>query len=88
MFTVDVIVKYTPIPLSVERKSLEDAEAVYQMVLKAAQTHEPPIVELTCEKMTDKKVAILSQEISAVQVSQKSGATATGRAPGFVALTQ
>ncbi|MGL5081102.1 MAG: hypothetical protein ACRC8A_06400 [Microcoleaceae cyanobacterium] len=87
MFTVDIIVKYTPVPLSVERKLLEDAEAVYNSVLEAIRSSNAQVVELTCEKIPEKKVAILSSEISAVQISQKSGATSTGRAPGFVALT-
>ncbi|MFM6632507.1 MAG: hypothetical protein ACKPI8_21470, partial [Microcystis panniformis] len=31
------------------------------------------LLELTCEKQTDKKVAVFSDQISAVIVSQKSG---------------
>jgi hypothetical protein len=46
----------------------------------------PELLELTCEKQTDKKVAVLSDQISAVIVSQKSGAASTGRVPGFVTL--
>ncbi|NJK39358.1 MAG: hypothetical protein HC835_19540 [Oscillatoriales cyanobacterium RM2_1_1] len=87
MFTIDIIVKYTPVSLSVERKTLEEAEAVYQSVLEAVRSDSSRLIELTCEKIPDKKVAVLNHEIAAVQISQKSGATATGRAPGFVALT-
>ena len=87
MFTVDIIVKYTPVPLSVQKKSAEDAEAVYDHVLEVLRGGTPQLLEFTCDKMTEKKLAILSSEISAVQISQKSGATATGRPPGFVALT-
>ncbi len=87
MFTVDIIVKYTPVPLSVQKKSAEDAEAVYNHVLEVLRGGTPQLLEFTCDKMTEKKLAILSSEISAVQISQKSGATATGRPPGFVSLT-
>lgn len=87
MFTVDIIVKYTPVPLSVQKKSAEDAEAVYNHILEVLRGGTPQLLELTCDKMTEKKLAILSSEISAVQISQKSGANATGRPPGFVSLT-
>lgn len=87
MFTVDIIVKYTPMPLSVQKKSAEDAEAVYNHILEVVRGGTAQLLELTCDKMTEKKLAILSSEISAVQISQKSGANATGRPPGFVSLT-
>ncbi len=88
MFTIDIIVKYTPAPLSVQRKELADAEAVYDQVLEMMRSSHPQLLELTCEKMPDKKVAILGSEISAVQISEKSGASPSGRAPGFVSLAE
>ncbi|MCC3413978.1 MAG: hypothetical protein JGK24_28240 [Microcoleus sp. PH2017_29_MFU_D_A] len=87
MFSIDMIVKNTPVSLSVQRKSVEDAEAVYQQVLEAMRNSQPQILELTCEKNTEKKVAVLSSEISGVVISQKSGSASTGRAPGFVSMT-
>ena len=87
MYTIDIIVKYTPAPLSVQRKELADAEAVYGQVMEMMRSDQSQLLELTCEKMPDKKVAILSGEISAVQISEKSGASPTGRAPGFVSLS-
>jgi hypothetical protein len=87
MFSIDMIVKNTPVSLSVQRKSVEDAEAVYQQVLEAMRNSQPQILELTCEKNPEKKVAVLSSEISGVVMSQKSGAASSGRAPGFVSMT-
>ncbi len=87
MFSIDMIVKNTPVSLSVQRKSVEDAEAVYQQVLEAMRNSQPQILELTCEKNTEKKVAVISSEISGVVISQKSGTASTGRAPGFVSTT-
>lgn len=84
MFTIDIIVKYVPMPLSVQRKSEEDAQKVYQEVLEAIRSGNPALLELTCEKMPEKKISVKTSEISAVQISQKSGAAATGRPPGFV----
>ena len=88
MFTIDIIVKYVPMPLSVQRKSDEDAQLVYQEVLDAMKTGNPELLELSCEKMPEKKIVVKTSEISAVQISQKSGAAAMGRPPGFVALAE
>ncbi len=86
MFTVDIIVKYTPTPLSIQKKSAEDAEAVYNQILEVLRGGTAQILELTCDKITDKKLAILSSEISAVQISDKTGGNAAGRPPGFVGV--
>ncbi|MGK7874615.1 MAG: hypothetical protein AB4426_15305 [Xenococcaceae cyanobacterium] len=88
MFTIDLTLKNTPMTLSVQRKETEDAEAVYQKIIEAMRSPSPKLLELTCEKQPDKKVAVFSDQISAVIVSQKSGATALGRVPGFIATAE
>jgi hypothetical protein len=85
MFTIDLILKYIPLPLSVQRKTDEDAQVLYQQVQTAMQTGSPAILELTCEQQPEKKVSILTKELCAVQVSQKSGGSASGKQPGFFA---
>lgn len=82
MFSIDLILQYSPIPVSVQRKELDDAKAVYHGVLEAMKKVTPELVHLTCEKQPDKEVAVFSDRISAVVISQKS-ATASGRTPGF-----
>lgn len=86
MFTIDIILQMSPIPVSVQRKDEESAQALYQSITQAMQSPSPKLIELTCDKQPDKKVAIFSNQISAVVVSQKTGAAATGRAPGFLAI--
>ena len=83
MFTLDLMLKNTPLPISVQRKEEKDVQALYQQVLSAMGASTPEIIELTCEKQEDKKIAVLSDRISAVMISQKSGAAAAGRVPGF-----
>ena len=87
MFTIDLTLKNTAFPLSVQRKSSEEAEAVYQQITEAMRSGNPDILELTCDRQTEKRVAIRASEISGVQMSQKDSATA-GRPPGFFALTE
>ncbi|MFM6226049.1 MAG: hypothetical protein ACKPCQ_02850 [Dolichospermum sp.] len=86
MYSIDITLKLSPIPISVQRKEEAAADALYQTITNAMRSPNPELLELTCEKQTDKKVAVFSDQISAVIVSQKSGAASTGRAPGFVAL--
>ncbi|ERN40109.1 hypothetical protein KR51_00033960 [Rubidibacter lacunae KORDI 51-2] len=86
MFTIDLTLKYSPLPLSVQRKEQEGAEALYQQIT-AAMRGEPTLLELTCEKDDGKKIAVFSDQISGVILSQKTGAAAAGRAPGFFTPT-
>ncbi len=82
MFSIDLTLKYSPIPITVQRKDSDAAQSVYQDVLTALKASTPQLIELTCEKDPDKKIAVFSDQISAVIISQKDG-TSTGRAPGF-----
>lgn len=86
MFTIDLTLKNTPFPLSVQRKSAEEAEAAYKEILEAMRTGQPEILEMTCDRQTEKKVAIRASEISGVQMSQKDSAAA-GKTPGFFAMS-
>jgi hypothetical protein len=88
MFTIDLTLKNTAMPLAVQRKEAKEAEAVYQAVIAAMRSAIPQLVELTCDKQPDKKIAVFSDQISAVIVSQKSGAIAAGRVPGFFTVAE
>jgi len=88
MFTIDLTLKNTSVPLSVQRKSAEGAEALYQQILTALRSESNQLLELTCDHQPEKKVGVLSNQISAVVLSQKSGAAGTGRTPGFFAMAE
>jgi len=83
MFTIDLTLKTNPVSLSVQRKTTEDAEALYQKILTALRSGSSEVLELTCDRQPEKKIAILSDQISGVQISQKSGSAASGKPPGF-----
>ncbi len=85
MYTIEVTLRGTPLALAVQRKETEDAEALYQTILKAIQSPTPQLLELTCDRETDKKVGVLSNEISAVQISDKSTGGSGAKVPGFFA---
>ena len=89
MFTIDICVKNTAFPMSIQRKSAEEAEALYKRIITAIQSGQPAIMELECEGKVEKKIAIHTTEISAIQISKKDGvATGSGRPPGFLTLTE
>jgi hypothetical protein len=83
MYTIELTLKNNPIALSVQRKDQETAHALYNQIVSAITGGGSPIIEITCDKQEGKRLAILSSEISAVQISEKAGATANMGA-GFV----
>ncbi|BAZ04923.1 hypothetical protein [Calothrix sp. NIES-3974] len=89
MYTIDLTVRNTPFPVSIQRKTAEDADAVYQLVMTAMRSGSPDIIELKCEGKIEKKIAVRASEISGVIVSQKEGVSGTGtRQPGFFVLNE
>lgn len=89
MYIVELALKNSPMPLSVQKEEKDAADAAYDQALDAIKSGSAAIVELSCDKMPDKKVAVTASELAAVQVYEKSGGGgAGGRAPGFFALAE
>jgi hypothetical protein len=86
MYIIELILKNTPMPLSVQRKSAEEADTVYQQILTAMRSESNQLLELTCDRQPDKRVSVFGNQIAAVQVYQKSGTASSGRPPGFFAV--
>lgn len=87
MYIVEFALKHTPMPLTVQKEKKESAEAAYKEALSAMASGNPVTLEVTCDKVTDKKVAIAVSELAAVQMYDKEGQSgAAGRTPGFFAL--
>jgi hypothetical protein len=85
MFTIDLLVRYIPVPLSVEKKEESEAQAIYQSILEVIKAKDVQLIELTCDKQTDKKIAVLSDQVTGVIISQKDGVMAGSKVPGFFA---
>lgn len=89
MFTIDIVLKNVPLPLGVDRKEAEAAQALYQELMDAMKAGSPPVMELTCDRQTDKKIALSTKEIIAVQLTDKdAGDTVTSRGGFFAQLVQ
>lgn len=85
MFTIDIVLQEIPLPISVQRKEAEAAESLYQELMAAMRSGNADLIELTCDKDEDKKVAVKGHLICAISINKKSGGMAEGRIPGFFA---
>lgn len=83
MYVVELSIRLSPMPVAVQRKELADAEALYDQVKQALDTGSPRVLELRCEKDEDKRISVLSSELVAVQVYEKSTMGGSGKRPGF-----
>ncbi len=87
MYIVELSLKHTALPMSVQKKTVEAADEAYATVLGALKTGQPVILEMTCDKQEGKKLSVLVSELAAVQVYEKSGGTSSsGKAAGFFAM--
>lgn len=88
MHTIELILKSTPMPMSVQRKSEEEAESLYQQLLEAMKSKADTVMEITCDRQPGRKVAIMTGEIAALSISSKAGAAATGKPAGFFMMSE
>ena len=83
LYVIELALKFSPLPLSVQRKNLGDAQALYSNVRQCMERGQQKLLELTCEKVEGKKVTVLVQEILAVQMYEKTAASGGTKRPGF-----
>ncbi len=86
MYVIEILLKSTAMPMSVQRKTIEEAATVYQQVLDAMKGHDVTMLELSCDRQPEKKICVMTESIVAAQMYEKSGAAASGKTPGFVAF--
>ena len=82
MYCIELTIKLSPMPLVVQRKEHGDAQRLYSEVADSMQKGNQRLLELTCEKVEDKKITVLVSEITAVQIYEKTSSSSSKR-PGF-----
>lgn len=88
MYIVEIILKGSPVALTVQKKEEGAAKAAYEQLMEALKSGDATTVELTCEHQQGKTLCVLTSEVAAVQLSDKSGpGTTMGRQPGFFAVS-
>ena len=83
MYSIELTIKLSPLPLMVQRKKHEDAQRLYNEVIDSMQNGNQKLLELSCEKVEDKKITVLISEIIAVQIYEKTSSGASTKRPGF-----
>ena len=83
MYVIELSLRMSPVPISVQRKEHGDAEALYQQIRQSIEQGQPRLMELTCEKVEGKKATLLISEVLAVQLYEKASATGGSKRPGF-----
>jgi hypothetical protein len=83
VYVVELALKLSPMPISVQRKELSDAQALYSEIRAAMESSHPRVLELHCEKSEEKRVGLLSGELLAVQLYEKSAVGGGSKRPGF-----
>ena len=82
MYCIELTIKLSPMPMVVQRKDYEEAKRLYSQIIQKIQLNNERLLEITCEKVEDKKITILVSEIIAVQIYEKTSGSGSKR-PGF-----
>ena len=85
MYSLELSLRYSPFPLSIQKKEFEDVKRIYEEI--KSSMNEPVensnLIELRCDKVQDKLIAIRAQEITSVQIYEKSSVAGGAKRPGF-----
>ena len=85
MYSLELSLRYSPFPLSVQKKEYEDVIQIYNEIKHFMNDIEnnSKLIELKCEKVKDKLIAVRVQEVISVQVYEKSAVAGGAKRPGF-----
>tara|TARA_Y100000589_G_scaffold226032_1_gene213511 strand:- start:465 stop:731 length:267 start_codon:yes stop_codon:yes gene_type:complete len=84
MFTLELSLRYSPFPISIQKKEHDDVLSVFEHIKNAMKDNTNAVlIDLTCDKMNGKSIAVLSREIIAVQIYEKSSIAGGSKRPGF-----
>ena len=85
MYSLEVSLRYSPFPLSIQKKDFEDVKRIYDEIksLMNETIDSSNLIELRCDKVQDKLVAVKATEIISVQIYEKSSVAGGAKKPGF-----
>ena len=85
MYSLELSLRYAPFPLSIQKKELEDAKRIYDEIKNFMNDSSVTsnLIELRCDKVQDKLIAVRAQEIISVQIYEKSSIAGGAKRPGF-----
>ena len=85
MYSLEISLRYSPFPLSIQKKDYEDVKKIYDEIkdFMNGNNQNSTSFELSCEKVQDKLITILAKEIISVQMYEKSSVAGGSKRPGF-----
>ena len=85
MYSLELSLRYSPFPLSIQKKEFADVKQTYDEVksLMNETLDSSNLIELKCDKVQDKLIAVRAQEIISVQIYEKSSVAGGTKRPGF-----
>jgi len=77
--------RYSPFPLSIQKKEFEDVQQIYDEIKNAMNENveSSNLIELRCDKVQDKLIAVRAKEVISVQIYEKSSVAGGAKRPGF-----
>ena len=66
MYSLEISLKYSPFPLSIQKKEYEDVKRIYEEIKNSMRgsSDESALIELNCEKVKDKLITVLAKEVT------------------------
>ena len=84
MYSLELSLRYSPFPLSIQKKEYDDVKRIYDEIKNSISNSETSnLIELKCEKVQDKLIAVRAKEIISVQIYEKSSVAGGAKRPGF-----
>ena len=85
MYSLELSMRYSPFPLSIQKKEFEDVKQIYEEIKNAMNENveSSNLIELRCDKVQDKLIAVRAQEVISVQIYEKSSVAGGAKRPGF-----
>ena len=85
MYSLELSLRYSPFPLSIQKKEIEEVKRIYDEIKSSMNDtlESSNLIELRCDKVQDKLIAVKSQEIISVQIYEKSSLAGGSKRPGF-----
>jgi len=84
MFTLELSLRYSPFPISIQKKEYDDVLRIFEQIKNAMRENaDSVLIDLTCDKINSKSISVLSREIIAVQIYEKSAMAGGSKRPGF-----
>ena len=85
MYSLELNLRNSPFPLSIQKKEYGEVKRIYDEIKNSmiANKDDSSLIELQCEKVQDKLISVRANEVTSVQIYEKSSVPGGGKRPGF-----